>query len=121
MSSCSNHTQRMSVSSEGQPRGLVEPRAAKLRRYHAAQRRTGDIAIMATARRVFLSALLAALSTGVVLMTSNTANAQSASQDKIIVSGASGQLGTLVVKGLLQKGVPAKNLILVSRAPKTLD
>jgi NAD(P)H dehydrogenase (quinone) len=111
----------MSVSSEGQPRGLVEPRAAKLRRYHAAQRRTGDIAIMATARRVFLSALLAALSTGVVLMTSNTANAQSASQDKIIVSGASGQLGTLVVKGLLQKGVPAKNLILVSRAPKTLD
>ena len=46
-------------------------------------------------------------------MTGNTANA--ATQDKIIVSGASGQLGRLVVKGLLARGVPAKNLILVSR------
>jgi NAD(P)H dehydrogenase (quinone) len=53
-------------------------------------------------------------------MTTNTANAQSG-QDRIIVSGASGQLGTLVVKGLLAKGVPAKNLILVSRTPDTLE
>jgi len=52
-------------------------------------------------------------------MTVSTANA--AAQDKIIVSGASGQLGALVVKGLLAKGVPAKNLILVSRTPNTLD
>jgi NAD(P)H dehydrogenase (quinone) len=40
---------------------------------------------------------------------------------KIIVSGASGQLGGLVVKGLLAKGVPVKNLILVSRTPETLE
>ena len=37
--------------------------------------------------------------------------------DKIIVSGASGQLGRLAVKDLLARGVPAKNLILVSRTP----
>ncbi len=42
-------------------------------------------------------------------------------QDKIIVSGASGQLGDLVVKGLLAKGVPAKNLILVSRNTQGLE
>ncbi|MEJ0036382.1 MAG: NAD(P)H-binding protein [Gammaproteobacteria bacterium] len=52
-------------------------------------------------------------------MTGNTANA--ATQDKIIVSGASGQLGGLVVQGLLAKGVPAKNLILVSRNSKGLE
>ena len=43
-----------------------------------------------------------------------------ASDDKIIVSGASGQLGALTVKELLAKGVPAKNLILVSRTPDSL-
>lgn len=42
-------------------------------------------------------------------------------QEKIIISGASGQLGGLVVKQLLARGVPAKNLILVSRTPETLD
>ena len=41
--------------------------------------------------------------------------------DKIIVSGASGQLGRLVVKNLLARGVPAKNLILVSRTPEGLQ
>lgn len=40
--------------------------------------------------------------------------------DKIIISGASGQLGQATVKALLAKGVPAKNLILVSRTPDTL-
>ena len=44
-----------------------------------------------------------------------------APNDKIIVSGASGQLGQLVVKDLLARGVPAKNLILVSRTPETLQ
>ena len=43
-----------------------------------------------------------------------------APNDKIIISGASGQLGGLTVKALLAKGVPAKNLILVSRTPDTL-
>ena len=41
--------------------------------------------------------------------------------DKIIVSGASGQLGRLVVKDLLARGVAAKSLILVSRAPDSLQ
>jgi NAD(P)H dehydrogenase (quinone) len=39
--------------------------------------------------------------------------------DKIIVSGASGHLGGLTVKELLARGVPASNLILVSRTPET--
>jgi NAD(P)H dehydrogenase (quinone) len=54
-------------------------------------------------------------------MMTSAAGAQSAGPDKIIVSGASGQLGELVVKGLLAKGVPAKNLILVSRTPAELE
>jgi NAD(P)H dehydrogenase (quinone) len=44
-----------------------------------------------------------------------------ATSDKIIISGASGQLGRATVKALLAKGVPARNLILVSRTPDTLD
>lgn len=48
------------------------------------------------------------------------ATAASATQDKIIVSGASGQLGELTVKELLKRGVAAKNLILVSRTPDKL-
>lgn len=40
--------------------------------------------------------------------------------DRIIVSGASGQLGELVVKELLRRGVDPKNLILVSRTPDEL-
>jgi phosphoglycerate dehydrogenase-like enzyme/uncharacterized protein YbjT (DUF2867 family) len=49
------------------------------------------------------------------------AGTRAAMNDKIIVSGASGQLGHLTVKALLAKGVPAKNLILVSRTPDTLQ
>ena len=41
--------------------------------------------------------------------------------DRIIISGASGQLGRLVVKHLLARGVPAKSLILVSRTPEALQ
>jgi NAD(P)H dehydrogenase (quinone) len=37
--------------------------------------------------------------------------------DRIIVSGASGQLGGLVVENLLKRGVDPRNLILVSRTP----
>jgi NAD(P)H dehydrogenase (quinone) len=47
--------------------------------------------------------------------------AQSAdSAGKIIVSGASGNLGGLVVEELLALGVPASRLILVSRTPEEL-
>ncbi|MCC5868017.1 MAG: NAD(P)H-binding protein [Gammaproteobacteria bacterium] len=44
----------------------------------------------------------------------------SASEDRIIVSGASGQLGRLVVEELLGRGVSAQQLILVSRSPDRL-
>lgn len=47
--------------------------------------------------------------------------AQSASDDKIIVSGASGNLGGLTVKELLERGVPASRLILVSRTTDELE
>lgn len=40
-------------------------------------------------------------------------------QDKIIVSGASGQLGSLVIEELLARDVAPENLILVSRTPNT--
>ncbi len=43
-----------------------------------------------------------------------------AAQDKIIVSGASGQLGGLVIEQLLKRKVAPANLILVSRTPDTL-
>ena len=46
--------------------------------------------------------------------------AMSAGNDRIIISGASGQLGGQAVKDLLATGVPAKNLILVSRTPDGL-
>src|SRR3954468_23444517 len=70
-------------------------------------------------RVLFPAASFLAVLLGALLMTANTANA--ATQDKIIVSGASGQLGRLVVQGLLAKGVPAKNLILVSRGTQGLE
>ncbi len=41
--------------------------------------------------------------------------------DKIIVSGASGQLGGIVVEKLVARGVDPENLILVSRTPEKLD
>jgi NAD(P)H dehydrogenase (quinone) len=45
---------------------------------------------------------------------------KSAPAGKIIVSGASGQLGELTVKALLERGVPPGDLILVSRTPAKL-
>lgn len=41
-------------------------------------------------------------------------------QDKIIVSGASGQLGALVIEELLARGVAPADLVLVSRTPETV-
>jgi NAD(P)H dehydrogenase (quinone) len=49
------------------------------------------------------------------------APAQQQSGDMIIVSGASGQLGGLVVDELLARGVAASRLILVSRTPNGLQ
>jgi len=63
-----------------------------------------------------------ALSLGVVLSAvPGTYTAAAANDGKIIISGASGRLGGLTVKALLGKGVPAKNLILVSRTPEALQ
>jgi NAD(P)H dehydrogenase (quinone) len=49
------------------------------------------------------------------------AAAQTPDNDKIVVSGASGQLGGLVVEELLARGVRPENLILVSRTPGELS
>ena len=64
---------------------------------------------------------------GALLCTAGAARAQAGSAarasrpgEKIIVSGASGQLGREVVQDLLARGVPARNLILVSRTPESL-
>jgi NAD(P)H dehydrogenase (quinone) len=59
--------------------------------------------------------------TGASLRVQGAAKESSVVSDRIIVSGASGQLGRLVVKHLLARGVPAKDLILVSRTPEALD
>ena len=39
--------------------------------------------------------------------------------DKIVISGASGQLGALVIEALLARRVAPADLILVSRTPET--
>ena len=70
--------------------------------------RASTIALLALAAIVASASVFAALANG-------------KSPDKIVVSGASGQLGELVVRELLARGVPADNLILVSRTPEELD
>jgi NAD(P)H dehydrogenase (quinone) len=55
---------------------------------------------------------------GVLLNGAATAGA--ADKERIIISGASGQLGDAAVKDLLARGVPAQNLILCSRTPDSL-
>ena len=55
---------------------------------------------------------------GVLLNAAATAGA--AGNERIIISGASGQLGDAAVKDLLARGVPAQNLILCSRTPDSL-
>src|SRR5882672_3162063 len=71
--------------------------------------------------RSLFSIVMAIACLGALAITAAPANAQAVNtKDKIIISGASGHLGGLVVKDLLAMGVPAKNLILVSRTPDTL-
>jgi NAD(P)H dehydrogenase (quinone) len=70
-----------------------------------------------SAFRGFVLALAALAVAGV----GNPASAQGAdAADRIIVSGASGNLGGLTVDALLELGVPASRLILVSRTPQAL-
>jgi NAD(P)H dehydrogenase (quinone) len=67
----------------------------------------------------FLRALFAVTASVVVALPAIPVGAQSA-DEKIIVSGASGNLGGLTVEALLARGVPANRLILVSRTPEEL-
>ena len=58
-------------------------------------------------RRWFIAGSLGGLAASVVAM-------PVVASERYIVSGASGHLGGLVVRELLRRGVPAKDLILVS-------
>lgn len=62
-----------------------------------------------------------ALAAALVGMTVLAAPASDKPRGKIVISGASGQLGELVVRDLLARGVAASDLILVSRTPEKLD
>lgn len=73
-----------------------------------------------TSVRYFLGTVVALVVVTVVVAWSASVQAQRPAGEKIIVSGASGQLGDLVVKELLARGVPASDLILVSRTPDGL-
>jgi NAD(P)H dehydrogenase (quinone) len=68
----------------------------------------------------FLRALFAMTASLVVALPAISVRAQSA-DEKIIVSGASGNLGGLTVEALLARGIPANRLILVSRTPDELE
>jgi hypothetical protein len=52
---------------------------------------------------------IAAFVFAVLSMSANLVSA-AVTQDRIIVSGASGQLGQLVVKALIARGIPPRNL-----------
>jgi NAD(P)H dehydrogenase (quinone) len=64
-------------------------------------------------------AVLAVAATLLATVPASSSYAQNA-EEKIIVSGASGNLGGLTVDELLARGVPASRLILVSRTPAEL-
>jgi NAD(P)H dehydrogenase (quinone) len=67
-------------------------------------------------RRTFLRGLSAA---ALLLTGAGRLHAQAA-RERLIVSGASGQLGALVVEELLARGADPRDLILVSRTPEEL-
>ena len=70
-----------------------------------------------TISAVSILRILAAL----VILNGSIGIRAAAAQERIIVSGASGNLGGLVVDELLERGVPAADLILVSRTPEELS
>jgi NAD(P)H dehydrogenase (quinone) len=82
---------------------------------------TNSVSPVSSIRRRIALAAVCALGVLGTLGTTGLARAQdAASDDKIIVSGASGNLGELTVRALLDRGVPASRLILVSRTPDEL-
>src|SRR5690606_31044118 len=58
---------------------------------------------------------------GFAACSSDTSPDAASDNERIIVSGASGQLGGLVVEELLARGVAPERLILVSRTPEELQ
>lgn len=76
----------------------------------------------ASIRRRIMSAVGLIGLAAATLLPAHFAAAQGASGEaRIIVSGASGRLGGLTVDALLDRGVPAERLILVSRTPDALE
>jgi len=77
---------------------------------------------VSSARRRALCSLALALGGFFALGAAQAADAPKGARinDVYIISGASGQLGELAIEELLAHGVPAKNLILVSRSPEKL-
>jgi NAD(P)H dehydrogenase (quinone) len=71
-------------------------------------------------RASFLRRLIAFALAGFALVLTVPPSPASAQAERIIVSGASGNLGGLTVDELLARGVPASRLILVSRTPDEL-
>ena len=70
-------------------------------------------------------AALRSMGVGIALITSVVAGGCASQVDdpapRIIISGASGQVGGLVVEALLARGVQPEDLILVSRSPERLE
>jgi NAD(P)H dehydrogenase (quinone) len=64
--------------------------------------------------------LSAAMAVALALVAAVPATNARAQEERIIISGASGNLGGLTVDELLARGVPARRLILVSRTPDEL-
>jgi NAD(P)H dehydrogenase (quinone) len=71
-------------------------------------------------RASFVRLLIAVAMAAVTLVAAVPPSPAEAQAERIIVSGASGNLGGLTVDELLARGVPASRLILVSRTPDEL-
>ena len=78
-----------------------------------------------TGQRPSRRAALRSMGVGIALITSVAAGGCASQIDdpapRIVISGASGQLGGLVVEELLARGVQPADLILVSRSPERLE
>lgn len=111
--------------------GEIAIQRAKADGYHT---KTGDNAVTRPLRTILAShfhgsgiigAAGLAIAASLLLLPACSSDADAGAgagsvPERIIVSGASGQLGTLVVEELLARGVDPRNLILVSRTPDEL-
>ena len=78
--------------------------------------------MLPSSRRRALCSVTLVLTSVLMLLPAHAADAPQGARtnDVYIISGASGQLAELAIKEFLAHGVPAKNLILVSRTPEKL-